>query len=155
VHGAFGWATDAEPFLESAARRGDDLHLDPDVRLHLARLYGTDHEAVLELVAADPRLGRRVSDRAGRWDIGAQVAHAVLAESARTLADIVDRRIVLGTLGPVTRGEMEHVAGIAAPLLGWDASTAHAEVDAELERRAAIRRRWAEPLPAGAGEPLR
>jgi glycerol-3-phosphate dehydrogenase len=153
VHGAFGWAADAEPFLESAARRGDDLHLDPDVRLHLARLYGTDHEAVLELVAADRRLGHRVSERAGRWDIGAQVAHAVVAESARTLADIVDRRLVLGTLGPVTRAELERVAEVAAPLLGWDDAVARAAVDAELERRAAIRRRWAQPTPIGAGAP--
>jgi glycerol-3-phosphate dehydrogenase len=150
VHGTFGWATDAEPFLEAAARGRTELPVEPESRIHLARLYGTHHDAVLDLVAVDGRLGARVSDRPGRWDIGAQVAYAVLEESARTLADIVDRRLVLGTLGPVTAGELDAVAAVAGPLLGWDGPTRRSAVDAELARRDAVRRGWARPRATGA-----
>jgi glycerol-3-phosphate dehydrogenase len=154
VAGTFGWAVDAEPFLEAAARRQDGLPVEPESRLLLARLLGTGQDAVLDLVAADPRLGRRVSSRPGCWDIGAQVVHAVVAETARTLSDIVDRRLVLGTLGPVTAEELRTVATIAAPLLGWDAEAAAHAVDEEISRRDATRRRWARSptVPAGAAD---
>jgi glycerol-3-phosphate dehydrogenase len=140
--GAFAWAEDAEPYLEAAASSRPNLDLPRDVRLHLARLYGTEHEKVLDLVERDPALGRRLSDRAGRLDIAAQVVVAIVEESARTLADVVDRRLVLGTLGGVARDELERVAVVAAPLLGWDHEQAVAAVDAELARRAAVEARW-------------
>ncbi len=120
VHGAFAWASDAGPYLDGAARARPELQLPTDVRLHLARLYGTDHDAVLDLVAAEPALARRVSGRAGRLDIAAQVVHAVVAESASRVGDVIDRRLVLGTLGGVTEAEVRTVAGIMAPLCGWD-----------------------------------
>lgn len=120
VFGAFAWASDAAPYLDSAVRGRRELDLPADVRLHLARLYGTEHTALLDLVAAEPALGRRVSERDGRLDIAAQVVHAVTEESARTVADVIDRRLVLGTLGGVTPGEVHAVAALMAPLLGWD-----------------------------------
>jgi glycerol-3-phosphate dehydrogenase len=139
---AFAWAEDAEPYLAAAAARRPELGLDPDVRLHLARLYGTEHERVLDLVARDPSLGVRLSQRPGCCDIGAQVVFAVTDEAARTLADIVDRRLVLGTLGPVTAAELDRVAALAGPALGWDAERSWAESRAELERRTALEARW-------------
>ena len=140
--GAFAWAEDAEPYLEAAAAARPQLDLPRDVRLHLARLYGTEHEKVLDLVERDPSLGRRVSTRPGRLDIAAQVVVAIAEEGARTLSDVIDRRLVLGTLGTVEREEMERVAVAAAPLLGWDHEQAAAAVDAELARRAAVEARW-------------
>ena len=122
--GSFGWAEDAEPYLDAAVRSRPALTLAPEIRLHLARLYGTDHERILDLVERDPALGARISDQPGRWDIGAQVVYGVLEESARTLDDLLDRRLVLGTLGRVTMSEIEAVAGIAAPLLGWSEGAA-------------------------------
>lgn len=120
VSGAFAWAADAAPYLDGAVRGRRDVDLPADVRLHLARLYGTAHTELLDLVAGDPSLGRRLSTRPGRLDIAAQVVHAVVAESARTAADVIDRRVVLGTLGGVTPAEVHAVVAIMAPLLGWD-----------------------------------
>jgi glycerol-3-phosphate dehydrogenase len=140
--GAFAWAEDAGPYLEAAAASRPRLGLERDVRLHLARLYGTLHERVLDLVERDPGLGRRISDRPGRLDIGAQVVVAVVDEGARTLSDIVDRRLVIGTLGTVERVELERVAVVAAPLLGWDHEAAVAATEAELARRTALEARW-------------
>jgi glycerol-3-phosphate dehydrogenase len=127
VWGAFAWASDAGPYLDGAARSRRDVDLPTDVRLHLARLYGTAHTEVLDLVAAEPALGRRLSNRSGRLDIAAQVVHAVVEESARTAADAIDRRLVLGTLGGVTAAEVREVVALMAPLLGWDETRATRE----------------------------
>ena len=140
--GTFAWAEDAEGYLEEATRSRPRLALSPTIRLHLARLYGTEHERILDLVEREPALAQRISTRDGRWDIAAQAVFAVTDEAARTLSDILDRRLVLGTLGRVTRDEIETVAGVVAPLLGWSNGAASAAVDIECARRAALEERW-------------
>ncbi len=135
VFGAFGWATDAQPFLEAAARTRTELDVNGESRLHLARLYGTEHDRILDLVAADASLGARISDRRGCLDIGAQVVFAVTHEAACTLGDVLHRRLVLGTLGPVPNEELETIAALMAPLRGWSADQQRAEVVFEAERR--------------------
>jgi glycerol-3-phosphate dehydrogenase len=139
AHGAFAWAEEAQPFFEEVARQRPGLPLDRETRLHLARLYGTDHREIFDLVAADPSLAARLSPRPGRLDIAAQAVYAVTNESARTLGDVLDRRLVLGTLGALTGGEIEATASVVAPLLGGDAG---ALAGAEIERRRAIEARW-------------
>jgi glycerol-3-phosphate dehydrogenase len=142
VSSAFGWAEDAEPFLGQAAAARPSLGLGASTMLHLARLYGTEYVRVLDLVERDPRLGQRLSNRPERLDIAAQAVFAVTHESACTLADVIDRRLVLGTLGQVDRTEVERVAVAVAPVLGWSVEQTSAAVDAELARRAAIVARW-------------
>ena len=143
--GTFAWAEDAEGYLEEAARSRPRLALDPEVRAHLARLYGTEHERILDLVERDPELGRRLSARDGRWDIAAQAVFAVTDEAARTLSDVIDRRLVLGTLGRVSRDEIGEVVEAVAPLFGWSQGAACAAVDVECARRAALEARWRRP----------
>jgi glycerol-3-phosphate dehydrogenase len=115
------------------------------VREHLARLYGTEHERILDLVEREPSLGARLSTRDDVLDIAAQVVFAVTDEGACTLSDIIDRRLVLGTVGPVSAAEMRAVADVAAPVLGWSDAGAAAAVAAELDRRAAIEALWRRP----------
>jgi glycerol-3-phosphate dehydrogenase len=146
VAGAFAWAEDAEPYLEQAARTRPELGLPADVRLHLARLYGTEHERVLDLVVHQPELGERVSQRPGRLDIAAQAVFAVTDETARTLSDIIDRRMVLGTLGRVTAEEVARVAAVVAPLLGWADAEQAAAVEREVERRRWLESQWRTPV---------
>ena len=143
--GAFGWAEDADPYLEAVRRSRPGLPVDEATRVHLARLYGTEHDRVLDLVERDPRLAQRVSDRPERLDILAQAVFAVTDESARTLADVLDRRLVVGTLGRVGRSEVERVALAVAPVLGWSVEQITAAVEAELARRASIELRWRAP----------
>lgn len=147
VWGAFDWATDAEPYLREAVRIGAELGIDAEVRLHLARLYGTDYHRIFDLIREAPELGTRISERAGRHDIGAQVVHGIEAEGARTLPDLLDRRLVIGTLGPVSTEEIRTVALVAGPLWGWDSARIDGEVAAEDERRRARRMTW-QPVPA-------
>jgi glycerol-3-phosphate dehydrogenase len=75
-------------------------------------------------------------------DIAAQAVWAVTHESARTLADVIDRRLVIGTLGPVPVDELTSVAQVIAPLLGWSDVEVAAAVDTEASRRAALVARW-------------
>lgn len=138
VFGAFGWAADAQPFLEAAARTRPELAVNLQSRLHLARLYGTEHDRILDLVAAAPALGERISDRTGCFDIKAQIAFAVTHEAACTLGDVIHRRLVIGTLGPMTDAELSEVGSIMAPLRGWSEDQCRNEVDLEKVRRDAI-----------------
>lgn len=142
VSTAFAWAHDPAPFLARAASWRPGLGLDPTVLEHLARLYGTAFTDVLDLVEREPHLAQRLSTRPGVLDIAAQAVFAVTDESARTLADVVDRRLVLGTLGQVGRDELERVGSAVGPVLGWTPEQTVAEVDAELARRAGIVAGW-------------
>lgn len=142
AHGAFGWADDPQPYFDAVLRSRRPDGVDDGTLLHLARLYGTEYLDVLDLVERDPRLGRRLSTVPGRLDIAAQAVFAVTHEGACTLADVLDRRLVLGTLGRVSRDEVEHVAAAVAAPLGWTVEQTTAAVDAELARRAAIVARW-------------
>jgi glycerol-3-phosphate dehydrogenase len=141
VPGAGDWGAAPSVLLGTARRLHPELGLTREVAEHLSRLYGLRCGAVLDLIAADPALGERVSSRAGCHDVLAQVVVAVRDEWARSLADIVDRRLVLGTLGPVTAGELERVAAVAAPLLGWGHGGC-SEAAAEHARRTARRQTW-------------
>jgi glycerol-3-phosphate dehydrogenase len=140
VHGAFGWAEEPAPFLAAAVARHRTL---PAATVeHLARLYGTDFERVVALADSDPALALPLSERTERRDIAAQALYAVQAEGARTLADVLDRRLVLGTLGKVSEAEITSVASVVASQFGWDDEARDAAIRAEVVRRAAIDARW-------------
>ncbi len=139
VSSAWAWADDPAPFIDAAVRTWSPLGLDSEVVRSLLMIYGTRAEDVLQLVASDRSLGARVSERPGVLDIAAQVVWGIESEGARTMADLIDRRMTLGSLGGVTAEEIERVAGWAAPLLGADAERLALE---EINRRRALRALW-------------
>lgn len=146
VAGAFAWAEDAEPFLIAVEQEMSSVPA--DVARHIARLYGTEWRVVAEVIEQDRSLVARIGERSS--DIAAQVVVAVTHEGARTLSDIVDRRLVLGTIGTVSTAELQRVAEIAGPLLGWDRATEAAEVRAESVRRQALEAHWRNRTPEAA-----
>ena len=129
--GSFGWARDAGPFLADAGRELVEAGFSTKSAELVARLYGTEYISILHLVLED----RRLVEALPSGDVAAQVIFAVSNEGARSLSDIVDRRLVIGTVGWVDRASLEWVARHAAPLLGWDAARADREVAAEHARR--------------------
>lgn len=141
--GAFAWAEDAEPFLEDAARRLHGVGLDHATALHLTRLYGTEWTRLADLITSQPTLATKVSS--STLDIAAQVVFAVIAEGARTLSDIVDRRLIVGTLGSVDQETLVSIALVAAPFLGWSEDEARAEAHREFHRRNALAALWQRP----------
>ena len=139
VSSAWAWADDPVPFIDAAVSIWSRLGIEREVIRSLLVLYGTKAEDVLQLVAEDGGLGERISKRTGVLDIGAQVVWGIESEGARTLADLIDRRLTIGSLGGITAEEVGRVAVIAAPLLGFDAATSAA---AECARRESLRRLW-------------
>ena len=131
--GSFAWARDAGPYLADAGRELVDAGLTTRSAELIARLYGTEYVDILHLVREDPRLAESLPS----GDVAAQVVFAVANEGARTLSDIIDRRLVLGTIGRVDKPHLESVARIAAPLLGWDVERAEREVAVEDAKRRA------------------
>ncbi|MCU0687247.1 MAG: glycerol-3-phosphate dehydrogenase/oxidase [Polyangiaceae bacterium] len=130
LFGSPGFAVDPAPAFAAARRLAAARGLEPETGAHLFRLYGTEHERILALCAESPALAARVSPRPGRHDLLAQVVFGARHESARTLSDLLDRRLVLGTMGPPTADELARVAACAASELGWTP----AQRDAEIER---------------------
>ena len=92
----------------------------------LWRLYGQRAGEVTARVDSDPWWGAKLTPESPA--IRAEVAHAVEREWAKTLADIVVRRLALGFGRDLGRRAAEAVAEIAVDRLGWD----RARVDREL-----------------------
>jgi glycerol-3-phosphate dehydrogenase len=144
--GSFAWAEDAEPYLEDVVQELGQQNVPAEVAQHLARLYGTEWRLLSNLLDGDGRLAQRIST--STFDIAVQVVFAVVYESARTLSDIVDRRLVLGTVGSVRVDAIRKVANIAGPLWGWDEQRIENEVRREFDRREVIESHWRTPLPS-------
>ena len=108
----------------------------PDgAREQLAARYGHVAAAVLALSEADPSLVQPLV--ATRPDIGAEVVHAVRADQARTVGDVLFRRTRLALLASRellsdNGGVPRRVARLMARELGWDDARAAREVGAFL-----------------------
>lgn len=98
---------------------------------HLVRLYGSRAEKVLELVESDPPLGEQISPES--LDIKAQVAYSIAEEGAKTLSDIVLRRMHLGTTGSRGRDRIETIASLASKQCGWSEEEAQFQARSFLE----------------------
>lgn len=139
AHGTFSWAEDAEPFLVPAAHELLEAGLTERAADIVVRAHGTDYRRILDLVTIDPSLARPIT---GIDEIAAQVVVAVVDESARTLADVIDRRLIAGTTARISDETLADVGGVMAPLLGWTPEEVAAEVARESRRRMAIDTHW-------------
>jgi glycerol-3-phosphate dehydrogenase len=122
-----------EAFEARIERTALSVGLSASTAEHLARAHGTEAEALLNAVRADPALGRPLV--AGRPYVWAEVGHAVRAEMAATVEDVLRRRMQL--FYETEDGGMavaEEVARAMArePGLAWD--------DAEVARQVAAYR---------------
>lgn len=99
----------------------------PDLPRELASRYGADAREVLALVRETPRLGEPLVP--GLATLRAEVVHAVRAEMARTVDDVLSRRTRVRLLArDASAAVADDVAALMAPTLGWD--------DAEQRRQA-------------------
>lgn len=139
AHGTFAWAEDAEPFLVEACNELIAAGVAEKAAEIVVRAHGTDYRRILDLVTIDQRLAAPLD---GTDEIAAQVIVAVVDEGARTLADVIDRRLIAGTTGRVEERTLRAVARVAAPVLGWSDEAIDAEVDRERRRREVIDAHW-------------
>jgi glycerol-3-phosphate dehydrogenase len=96
---------------------GDSL--EPSVHEHLAGRYGSESQAILDLVAHDRDLGEPLVP--GLPYLRAEAIHAVRHEMARTLDDVLSRRTRARLLArDASAAAAESVAALIGPELGWD-----------------------------------
>ncbi len=114
--GAHRW----DDVRDRAPQLAADADLPPAALGPLLQRHGDRVADVLDLVRADPRLGRPLSGAPG-W-LAAEVVHAVTAEGALSLDDVLARRAALSGAEPA------EVAALVAGPLGWDAARAAREV---------------------------
>jgi glycerol-3-phosphate dehydrogenase len=123
------WGGDFENFdsLLSSARREASVAVRDDLIEPLLRNYGTGYRDVLRFIDRDPTLGEPLS---GTTVLRAELAHAVEAESSRTLADTVLRRTDLATGRYPGSRALNESADLVGALLGWSADRRAREVEA-------------------------
>ena len=80
-------------------------------------VYGQRAPQVAAYAASDPTLAEPISGR--HRDIGAQVLYAVAHEHARTVADVLLRRTIVGLTKDLGRSAAAPTAAIMAKRLGW------------------------------------
>lgn len=132
-----------------APRLGAERGWDAARTAQLLSRYGSALDELLALVDEDADLARSLA--AAPVYLRAEVAYAVTHEGALHLEDVLLRRVPLRPETP-DRGlaAASEVAGIMAPLLGWDAARITREVDAYRERVAAELAAEAEDTDAAA-----
>ncbi len=108
----------AEDFDALALRLAKQADLPEDVAKRLANVYGVRGEQVAELAAKDPSLKERVTP--DRDVVLAEIVHAVQAELALTLEDVLVRRTSLAlTAEDQALGSAEKVAQVMGRILRW------------------------------------
>ena len=117
-------AEDIEQFQQEFAEGSE---LPRPVADRLSHLYGTRATEVAERARAEPRLAEEI-DSVTRM-IGAEVVHALEAELATTLEDVLLRRTMTGLGQTLGIGP-----DVAAAALVWGEERAHAEVEAYRRR---------------------
>jgi glycerol-3-phosphate dehydrogenase len=132
--GAHRWAAvkDAAPDLAAAAGQPEETVG------RLLQRHGDQVGAVLSLAAADPELARPLPGAPAH--LAAEVVHAVTAEGALHLDDVLTRRTRVSITTPHRGTESAPaVARIMAGVLGWDDERTEREV-AHYEARVAAER---------------
>jgi glycerol-3-phosphate dehydrogenase len=113
---------------EVAALRAAHPSLDAESAEHLVRSYGTGWRQVVPPGETEgTRLSRITPDHPA---VAAEVRHAVREEVARTLVDVVVRRLRLGVAAHPGEPAAAAAAAIQARESGWDAQRVARELDA-------------------------
>lgn len=133
-----------EPSLEGVAAIGralmDEHGLDGDTATHLCGVYGVRARTLGAAIAADRALGQRLNpDLPYVW---AEIDFAVRADRARTLDDVLSRRVPLLLVGREQGLDVAaRVAERMAGLLGWSADETQRQL-AGYQRSVADSRRF-------------
>lgn len=94
----------------------------------LLGIYGGRAIDLLDLANAEPPLHKPIDVE--QTVLAAEIVFAIREELARTLIDIVHRRLMLGLNADQGRPHYEVVAAIAAKEAGWNDSERHAQIKA-------------------------
>jgi glycerol-3-phosphate dehydrogenase len=124
-----GMLTNLERYVAvHSAPQAERLGLRPELVEHIIRTYGARYAQVLDCIQGDTELTAPIS--ADHPDVLGQVVYAVAHEGARTLADVMLRRLTIGMSAGRGRDGAEAVAALMARRLNWDADRVRDEIGA-------------------------
>ncbi len=115
-----------QEFLAQAVK-SQPYGLDEKVMRHLSFNYGTSYNEILNYGAQDPKWVELLPD--SNEVLKAEVLHAVRAEMAQKLSDVVLRRTDLGTAMNPGEAALREAANIMAAELGWDEARVKMEIE--------------------------
>lgn len=124
----FPWAPTGgyDTWLQGATTRGVAVGLDRETALTAAARFGSRVDTLQALIADRPELAARLHSELPFCR--AEVVHAAEHEMARTLDDILRRRIPLTLLTRPDAPLLADAAALAGDALGWTAERRQAEV---------------------------
>jgi glycerol-3-phosphate dehydrogenase len=124
----YGGAIANKPAFLRAVLLRDVAAVSQEMLRRLALTYGTSYDVLLQLIRDEPALAAPL----GRHCLvsGAEIVHAVRAESAVTLLDALVRRTEAGSAGHPGSDAIDHAAALMALESGWDAVKRRSEVAA-------------------------
>lgn len=111
---------------ETVTNFANKFKLDKDIIEHLINFYGSQFENVLEMTSEHVSLKERIDPQYPC--IFAQVAYGILVEEAKSLEDIILRRMILGTVGDLGFHTATKIAEVAARYLNWDEKKRETEI---------------------------
>lgn len=120
-----------EYLKESVPELSDRYNVPAETVRHLISFYGSRAGRVLELADGDPALTQQISPESK--DIYAQVLYSLAEEGARTLSDIMLRRMYIGITASRGMHQADSIAHIAGKKLQWNEDEKK-NYTAELER---------------------
>jgi glycerol-3-phosphate dehydrogenase len=123
------WAVlEHAPWLAQTVARGMALGLDRELSETLANRHGRWTPRLHQLIQDDPRLGERIHPQVPM--ALAETLHAVQAEMACDLTDVLRRRVPALILARLSLAQLRRVADVVAQDLGWDHERALREAEA-------------------------
>lgn len=105
---------------ETVPQLAEHFGVEPGTVRHLIHFYGSRAEKILQYTNEDPHLAEPISPESG--DIYAQVLYGIREEGAKTISDLLLRRMHTGITASRGEPQAPQIAGIAARELGWDAA---------------------------------
>ena len=117
-------------FRKAATLRHPEIA--PGTLRNLVNAYGSRYREVLALATADDRYWARLDPM--RPEIAAQVIYAVRREWARTLDDVLYRRLGAGQTGEPSAQAIEATADLMAQELDWTPAERAAQIELARKR---------------------
>ncbi|MDP2693652.1 MAG: glycerol-3-phosphate dehydrogenase/oxidase [Gallionella sp.] len=126
----FPWAPEADyaRWLVAAITHATRLGIDQESAKWLIRRHGKRVDEVFYIIESDFSLTRRIVPALPF--IHADLLFCARDEMAVHLPDLLRRRLPLLILAKLDESDLRHLAGLVAPVLGWDAAAIACEIEA-------------------------
>jgi glycerol-3-phosphate dehydrogenase len=126
-----GRIDDFNAFLNQAQTETADI-LDAETIKHLVYTYGSEYRELVQYIKEQPGLAEQIDPNSPV--IKAEIVHALRHEMALTLADVIQRRTELGSVGLPSMTVLQKCAEMMSDELGWSLERQMQEIDSVIQK---------------------